>query len=736
MDAMNVIPDEDFDRLWDEAVAEAAVKSIKQQLRSHSRSKGQRYAPSSKQHHSNRRETIAVVHQRVEKASGNESTRRRASESIKNGLTRRPRSESNSHELTRQPRSESNEYGLTRWRSSESLRNEVNRRRSSESSGRNLIRRRSSESNGHDLIRRRSSETNGQELAHRSSSESSGQSRRRSSESSSGHELPHRRSTISKVPSLPRLTELTKDTMYGREDLSGSSYSSGLNASSSNKYAMDDCSSVSSLASGFSGFESVSIQQEQPQRSLASETRRKQLGGTRSKSRSPTRDAKKQKNTEGGQKEVVNYILEADSSEQQQQLLFEIPTIFEVKGHKENRNQTTGLVLTFGRENDNGTVVVKGISPTSLFANTRLKSGHEILMINSHRVKSPQQAAKLMKSLSGDVTIYVSEGTRAPGMKYIRVKAGRKKMINGHTGHIESSLHSAAKDVTLVTRNDRLVRVAHVDPDGAFSKNLSAGDVVITVNGTLVQNDEEAMKLLDTTNHGVICMLIYSMANLWKGMIDQLLPGWKRCWVSEAEVTVSRDNISLSIVWRYDWACECNHSDEEAVDNSDIQSAIGKINVATSFVINSIIEASEVQRKQIALDADCITCTATTDQTTEESADNESDKAGHEPEESRQVPDPSIEEGTDNATTDPTTEESTDNESDKAGHEPEESPQVPDPSIEEGIDNGDVSGESGHAPTETLQEFSKSNRPSIAMHKGISLYLELNGDDESSVEDC
>ncbi|KAK1748993.1 hypothetical protein QTG54_000932 [Skeletonema marinoi] len=72
MDDMNVIPDEDFDRLWDEAVAEAAVKSIKQ-LKSHSRSKGQRYAPSSKQL-SNRRETVAVVHQRVEKASGNELT--------------------------------------------------------------------------------------------------------------------------------------------------------------------------------------------------------------------------------------------------------------------------------------------------------------------------------------------------------------------------------------------------------------------------------------------------------------------------------------------------------------------------------------------------------------------------------------------------------------------------------------------------------------------------------------
>eukprot|EP00985_Skeletonema_marinoi_P015178 scaffold7770_cov121-Skeletonema_marinoi.AAC.5 len=694
MDDMNVIPDEDFDRLWDEAVAEAAVKSIKQ-LRSHSRSKGQRYAPSSKQL-SNRRETVAVVHQRVEKSSGNLLTRRRASESIKNELTRRPRSESNSHELTRQPRSESNEHGLIRRRSSESVRNELTRRRSSESNGHDLIRRRSSESNGHhDLIRRRSSETNSQELAHRSSSESSGQSRRRSSESSSGHELPHRRSTISKVPSLPRLAELTKDTMYGREDLSASSYSSGLNTASSNKYAMDDCSSVSSLASGFSGFESVSIQHEQPQRSLASETRRKQLGETRSKSRSPTRDAKKQKSTEGGQKEVVNYILEAYSSEQQQ-LLFEIPTIFEVKGHKENRNQSTGLVLTFGRENDTGTVVVKGISPTSLFANTRLKSGHEILMINSHRVKSPQQAAKIMKSLSGDVTIYVSEGTRAPGMKYIRVKAGSKKMMNGHNGHIDRSLHSAAKDVTLVTRNDRLVRVSHVDPDGAFSKNLSAGDVVITVNGTLVQNDEEAMKLLlDTTNHGIVCMLVYSMANLCKGLIDQLLPGWKRWWVSEAEVTVSRDNVSFSIVWRDDWVCDCNHSDEEAVYNSDIQPAIGKINVATSFVINSIIDASEVQRKQIALDADCNTCTATTD---------------------------------------PTTEESTDNESDKAGHEPEESRQVTDPSIEEGSDNGDVSGESGHAPTETLQESSKSKRP--PMHKRNSLYLELNGDDESSVEDC
>ncbi len=640
---LDVISDEDFDRLWDEAVAEAAVKKIKQQLKNQSRNRevehfqernrGLRYTPATKQRPSYRRQS-----------------------SEKLARTR-------------------NTLQLPRNRSSGSIRNgELVRRRASDFSGQssrrtselnNLHPRRSSASRiGHDLLRRNSSSNNSKIVQTRLRSSSESMTRKSSSESSGDHEM-RRHSSVSRVPSLPRLTELSKDDMVHKRE-----------GPFSTLEPPTDESSISSLVSGFSGYESVP------------EHRRKQIGGLRRKSRSPTREVEEQIQNESVHEEVANYVLEGESSEQQQ-LLFDIPKTFEVKGHKENRNQTTGLVLSFGLENDTGTVMVKEISPTSLFANTRLKAGDELLMINSHRIKSPQQAAKIMKSLRGDVTIYVSEGTRAPGMKYVRVKAGMQKIVNGHMKD------SVVEDVTFVTQNNGLVRVASVDHRGVFSKTLSAGDAVITVNGTLVQNEEEAKKqLLDTMNHGVICMLIYSMANLCQGLIDQLFPFWKRFWVSALEVTLSRDDVSFSIVWRDDWVCECNHSNDEDVYRSDIHPAIGKINLATSFVINSLIEASEAQRKRKQIsDAECNTGTATTDPTT----DNESDEEG-------------------------------------SGNELEETHEVTDPPIEkEGSDIGDASGESGPAPTAS-EESSKSKRPPV--QEGNSLPLQLDEGDESSIEDC
>lgn len=643
---MDVIPDEDFDRLWDEAVEEAAAKkSIAKQRKSHGSNREVDKLP------------------KLSKSSRSSNHPPKQSNRIRQQL---PSQSDESH--SSRPVHKPLEPAVVTDAESKS--------KITDSSSNSVPRQRS-------LTRSNSIE-------------------------SSSREMPRRRSSISRVPSLPSLGDMSKHNMYGREDLSALSYLSPLELPGGRTRSMDE--SVTSLFSGFSEFESVSTQEQ----SHASETRRKRITKTRSKSRSPTRGAKKQQSNGDAQQEAAKYILEAEPSER---LLFEIPATFEVKGHKDNRNQSTGLVLSYGKgKNETGTVMVKEISPTSLFASTRLKSGHEILMINSHRVKCPQQAAKIMKSLGGDVTMYVSEGTRAPGMKYVRVKVGSEKKMNGSTSRstasssskssamsmedtIDRSLRSAAKDVTLVTQSG-LVRVARVDPHGAFRKNLKVGDVVITVNGTLVADEEEAKEqLLDTVNDEVMCMLIYSMADLCKGLINQLLPGWKSSWASEVEVTLSRDDVSFSVVWRDDWVCECNHSDEEAVYDSYIQPALEKMNWATSLVINSLVEASGVKYKQSALDVDCNTCTATSGPTSEESTGSNDESGG------------------------------------PAGCEPKESRQKSDPSIEAHTDDDDVSGESRHAPTEILQESTKSERPSV--EPGKSLYFELHGgDDDSSYEQC
>mmetsp|Transcript_25647 Transcript_25647/g.41693 ORF Transcript_25647/g.41693 Transcript_25647/m.41693 type:complete len:659 (-) Transcript_25647:74-2050(-) len=658
---MDVIPDEEFDRLWKEAVAEAAERNKKQRK---SRSKSHLYAPPKQQRSYKRYNSSSTAdHQRDDdehgqKPSSHELPRPSSSGSMRNELqqsSRRSFETNNSHESRRSSASNDNELTRRRTDPMSRVTSSPCLNEQSQDTMYGIGYETALSSSAHESTRRHRLESTGQ-LRRRSSSGSS--------EDDSGF-TRRRRSSISKVPSLPCYPEMSKDTMYGREDLTSLYYVDALKPASFHKYQMDEAS-VSSLVSGFSAYESVS------------ENRRTQKGGTRSKSRSPTRDAQEQNNFDGGKQssrrpssepslspEAVKYILEGEPSEEQR-LLFDIPTTFEVKGHKKSCNQSTGLVLSFGQENDISTVMVKGISPTSLFADTRLKSGDEILMINSHRVKSPQQAAKIMKSLSGDVTIFASEGSRAPGMKYVRVKAGGKRKMNGHTEDTDSSLHN----VILATQNNGLVRVAHVDPGGIFGKTLSVGDAIITVNGALVQNDEEAKKLLPDTRHGVICILIYSMANLCQGLIDQLLPGWKSSRVSELEITLSRDDVSFSVVWGDDWVCECKH-DEEAVYISDIQPAIRKINKATSFVMDSIIEASGAQRKQNAFDADCNTCTATTDPTTEG---------------------------------------------------------ITDPTILEATHVGGTGGESSPAPSKKHQSL---------LRQGKSLYLELHcTDDESSVDEC
>lgn len=464
---------------------------------------------------------------------------------------------------------------------------------------------------------------------------------------------PRRRSSVSKVPSLPSFPDMSKLTIHGREDLTVSDLSALdlVPSSKTSKTNLMD-GSVSSLTSAFSGFDSVYTARESQGKQII-------LNGNSSSS-TPEADTNK-KNNNAAQAEAAKYVLQMDkkveSSQQQQQLVFEIPTTFEVKGHKEHHKQSTGLVLSFGKNNEKDAVMVKEISPTSLFVGTSLKSGQEVLMINSLRVKCPKQAAKIMKSLSGDLAMYVSEGTRAPGMKYIRVRVGHEKKKGSNVrlkpDEDMERLLQATKDITLETQSDGLVRVARVDPSGMFRKDLRAGDIMLTVNGTFIQDDEGWKKLiLETASHGVICMLIYSMADLVKGLVNQLLPSWESAWKSDMEVSISRarklegevknDVVSFSLLWSADWVCECNQSDEEAVYKSEILPSLQKINWATSLVIKSFVEVSGVQHKQSTF----FDVSNTTDRTAE-ATDDESCYSDQKAGESQQLTDPTIEAVTD-----------------------------------------------------------------------------------------
>ena len=645
------IADEDFDRLWDQAVAEAFLKSFRpkrndRRLSKHRHSDAPGALPSDSKQGSSRRYSSAEVHEQGQQIMGDhESARRRSSES---------NLEPQNSTITKVP-SMPSLNGASK--------DTKHRQFSPESKGR--FGRRSSDSN--DVLRRsytrspsmpalnkpfqrkfssKSSELRGS--FRRSASESSKSNVRfrrqfsRSSSESSRDEMNSRRSSLSRVPSMPSLHEVKTPKVHRRE---------------SKKYTTDD-SSLSSLGSGFSGFDSVSIHDQQPQRSRVSEIRWKHSNNTRLNGRNPAPGQKKLESEEFVQRGVASYVLKADSFEEQQ-LQFLIPTAYRVKGYKENHNQSTGLVLAFGKENDTGTVIIKGISPTSLFSNSQLKSGDELLMINSHRVKSPQQAAKIMKSISGDVTLFMSEGSRPPGVKYVRVKTDSKRLSGSATSTevIDSNLRSASKDLILGTRNNGLVRVSYVNPLGIFRKSLSVGDIVFAVNGRILREDVDAEKcLLEPICDGVICLLIYSMADLCKGLISQLLPDWKSVWVSEVEVTLLRDNVSFSIVWSDDWVCECTPSNE-VVYNSEVKPRLGEINWAMTSVINSILQASGAKDDQNIVDYNSSLATSDsliddcTDKNSKAGNTNDSSSVDPKLKESQQITAPTIEADTDDDVT-------------------------------------------------------------------------------------
>ena len=607
-----IISDQDFDRLWQEAAAEAAVKCIKHK------------SLSSKNHHNPvdpkecRRSSLPLPKRKSQSqrlASKHENGAAAVASSSKKS-SRSRRSSTSALELKR--RQESNRNPQKPPLSPVVTEEESNSTNTSISAVNSI-----------------------------SGSERGGESRRRSS--------------ISKVPSLPSFPDMSKLTIHGREDLSVSDLSAldlVPSSKTSKKNLMDG--SVSSLTSAFSGFDSVYTARESQGKQII-------LNGNSSRSinssSTPEADTNK-RNNKAAQADAAKYVLHMDKKvessqqhQQQQQLVFEIPTTFEVKGHKEHHKQSTGLVLSFGKNNENDAVMVKEISPTSLFVGTSLKSGQEVLMINSLRVKCPKQAAKIMKSLSGDLAIYVSEGTRAPGMKYIRVRVGHEKKKGSNVrlkpDEDMERLLQATKDITLETQSNGLVRVARVDPSGMFRKDLRAGDIVLTVNGNLIQDDEGWKKLiLETASHGVICILIYSMADLVKGLVNQLLPSYEIDWKSDMEVSISRarklegeaknDVVSFSLLWSADWVCECNQSDEEAVYKSEILPSLQKINWATSLVIKSFVEVIGVQHKQSTF----FDVSNATDRTAE-ATDDESSYSDQKARESQQLTDPTIEAVTD-----------------------------------------------------------------------------------------
>ncbi len=339
----------------------------------------------------------------------------------------------------------------------------------------------------------------------------------------------------------------------------------------------------------------------------------------------------------------------SSSIHHQEEPPFRLPITTTITARKRSKDQLTGLILSLTGGNEIGTVMVKDMTPTSIFSNTELKSGHEILSINGHRVKCPQRAAKIMRGLVGEVKLFVSDGVRPPGTKYIRVR----RSINFVSGQSKTArkVQNKSDSLALVIMNESesdigiqfesiqgMIRIGYVDPHGIFSNSsVYVGDIVLSINGIPTRNEDQARNLilgmgdLDgnevSKQSGLICMLVYSMVDLRVGLVDQLLSSsWKTNWkedfsevsissilndMKEGEHQVYDGHLNESIFtlhFQSDWVCQCidpfQHFDTVSdsakekekwaqIFDEEIQPFINKINEPIATAAKAIKEASE-----------------------------------------------------------------------------------------------------------------------------------------------
>lgn len=303
---------------------------------------------------------------------------------------------------------------------------------------------------------------------------------------------------------------------------------------------------------------------------------------------------------------------------------YTLPTTFKVSAHKEKRKQPSGLVLSHNQRNEAHTVMVKDIGSESIFCNTALRIGQEILTINQHRVKNPQQAAKIMKSIKGSVDLLVSAGGRPPGTKYVRIKTNPNRKNGNGEIFVNEGL-----GIQLQNRKG-LVQATYIDSDGLFSTStIRQGDILLNVNGMIVGDESRAMKaLLVSQKQDLIYSLVYSMEDLRVGLMGQLLPRpWEKTWSEDyREVTLSRflsddeyDRRQIFVVlsFQQDWTCRCTDPidallkdatlDERAhwqlIIMSEIEPLLDRINEALELAVAKLSEATREAMAVAALDA-------------------------------------------------------------------------------------------------------------------------------------
>ncbi|KAL7499324.1 hypothetical protein ACHAWT_009999 [Skeletonema menzelii] len=177
----------------------------------------------------------------------------------------------------------------------------------------------------------------------------------------------------------------------------------------------------------------------------------------------------------------------------------------------------------------NGTTVVSEVSKSGLFR-SKLNEGCEILSINGHKVTSPRSFIRMMKDITGQVTVMASSGPSPPGAKFIVVT---KPLVDDEDEEQDISFQKL----------DGILRVEGIKSAGIFAEtDISKGDLCLSINGVPAISENVAMRAWSRAQ-GNAALLIFPMSNFWRSMVELTIEAkYDRCWKSSSECVLFLGN--------------------------------------------------------------------------------------------------------------------------------------------------------------------------------------------------
>ncbi|KAL3801616.1 hypothetical protein HJC23_013121 [Cyclotella cryptica] len=248
-------------------------------------------------------------------------------------------------------------------------------------------------------------------------------------------------------------------------------------------------------------------------------------------------------------------------------------------------------------------VVVSSISPQSPFHpenyshGEAIREGDEILTINGHRVKDARRAAEMIRATEeGLLTVVASTAAPAGGHGASEGRrTGVRRRIDGTAYHMirlstyvteggssasMSRCNYRGMELEVIDQTSSFVSIKSIEPSSVFARSgLKAGDVLLTVDGSIVRTVDAAIRAL-RDDHGtdgidrVVILLVFSVWDMRTRVIRDELSGtspndWDISLSCEEELgqgaserecitlTMSDTTVSFELTFDPDGTCSC-----------------------------------------------------------------------------------------------------------------------------------------------------------------------------------